>query len=162
MKWYQKYSKRFVIPTVYLFILLFTYTAISKLLHFQGFKWQLERFPFIGTYAMWAAPVIPFFELFAVLLLSLKSTRKKGLKASTLLLILYSIYIVLVLSYSNDIPCSCAGISRHLSWTQQLMINIIGVVLLLLALRIYKKNETTNYLDSQGASENLKQSRNHF
>lgn len=64
-----KYRLLFVQVVSYLYILLFVYASISKLLDFENFQVQLAQSPLLSAYAGTIAPLVIFTELFIVLLL---------------------------------------------------------------------------------------------
>lgn len=118
----------------YLYILLFVYTAISKLLDFENFGIQLAQSPLLSAYAGLIAPSVIITELLIVLLLCFKATRLMGLYASLFLMVAFTVYIYLILNYSDFIPCSCGGIIEELSWTEHLVFNIGFIALALAAI----------------------------
>lgn len=77
----------------YLYVLLFVYTAISKLLDFENFGIQLAQSPLLSAYAGLIAPSVIIVELLIVLLLCFKATRLIGLYASFFLMIAFTIYL---------------------------------------------------------------------
>jgi hypothetical protein len=115
-----------------LLILLFVYTAVSKLLDFTTFHIQLSKSPFINAYANTVAWALPAGELLVALALTFKRTRLLGLYASLFLMTMFTAYIYAMLHYSYYIPCSCGGVISKLSWTQHLWFNS-GFVLLSIA-----------------------------
>lgn len=127
----------------YLYVLLFVYTAISKLLDFENFGIQLAQSPLLSAYAGLIAPSVIIVELLIVLLLCFKATRLIGLYASFFLMIAFTIYIYLILNYSDFIPCSCGGIIEKLSWTEHLVFNIGFIALALVAIVLTEKEKGT-------------------
>lgn len=112
-----------------LFVILFTYAALSKLLAYSVFEFQLRRSPFITQIAGFVAWVIPVSELLIVFILVFKKTRLIGLYFSLFLMILFTSYIYGMLRYSYFVPCSCGGVLSRMSWNQHLIFNILFSVL---------------------------------
>lgn len=112
-----------------LYILLFVYAAVSKFLDFQNFRVQLAQSPLLSAYAQSIAPLVLATELFSVLLLSYKRTRVLGLYSSFFLMTAFTMYIHLILNYSDFIPCSCGGILEKMGWTEHLIFNIFFIIL---------------------------------
>jgi len=125
----------------YLYILLFVYAAISKLLEFEDFRVQLAQSPLLSAYAGFIAPFVISVELLLVLLLCFKATRLIGLYASFYLMIAFTVYIYLILNYSDFIPCSCGGIIEKLGWTEHMIFNIAFALLALLAVVLTEKEK---------------------
>jgi len=126
-----------------LYVLLFVYAAISKLLDFENFGIQLAQSPLLSAYAGLIAPSVIIAELLIALLLCFKGTRLTGLYASLFLMVAFTAYIYLILNYSDFIPCSCGGIIEKLGWTEHLVFNIGFAVLALAAIVFTEKEKGT-------------------
>lgn len=128
----------------YLLIVLWSYTGMSKL---------VENFP--GTYVTeyvslvkegadaieWLLPVT---ELIVVLLLFFERTRKIGLYASLLLLFVFTLYILYMLLFVADLPCSCGGVLSKMSWQEHVWFNVFFMGLNMLGLFALRKQEQVN------------------
>ena len=143
VKLLSKYRLLFVQVVSYLYILLFVYASISKLLDFENFQVQLAQSPLLSAYAGTIAPLVIFAELFIVLLLCLNKTRLTSLYGSFFLMVAFTVYIYLILNYSDFIPCSCGGIIEKLGWTEHLIFNIVFALLALIAIIILEKEKDT-------------------
>src|SRR5258708_28700638 len=108
-----------------LFVLLFTYAALSKLLDYNIFKIQLGKSPFVTQFSGTLAWAIPLLELFVSTTLLFKQTRLLGQYLSLSLMTMFSAYIFVMLHYSYYIPCSCGGILSKMTWNQHLLFYII-------------------------------------
>ena len=125
-----------------LFILLFTYTALSKLAGYARFRFVLSTAPLVHHYAGWIAAIIPAAELAIAALIFIPSTAKKGLIAGVCLLSVFTIYLVfMILTYPN-LPCSCGGVIQQLSWQQHIAFNIFFITAGLAG--IYMQNKELN------------------
>ncbi|KQT24780.1 tellurium resistance protein TerC [Chryseobacterium sp. Leaf405] len=129
----------------YFFVLLFCYAAISKMLDFENFQIQIGQSPLLSAYAGVVSYGVIIAEIAIVLLLIIRSTRLYGLYLSTALMTAFTVYIYLILNYSEFIPCSCGGILEKLSWNQHLIFNVLCVVLGLLSTFMYEKNRFFPY-----------------
>ncbi|MHA7865006.1 MauE/DoxX family redox-associated membrane protein [Flagellimonas marinaquae] len=126
-----------------LLTLLFAYTAVSKLIELDTFQWRLERIPFIAPYASLISWSVPFLELIIAGLLWLPRYKIMALYASFMLLGIFTLYIVLVLKFSDSIPCSCGGVISALGWTDHILLNVSFMVLALLGILWSKKKYNT-------------------
>jgi len=117
-----------------LYILLFVYAAVSKLLDYENFQVQLGQSPLLSAFASWISWIVPLSELLIVVLLVVKRFRNWGLLASVSMMTMFTAYIFIVLHYSSFVPCSCGGILEKMSWDVHLIFNIVFVLLGLLAL----------------------------
>jgi hypothetical protein len=119
-----------------LFILLFTYAALSKLIDYQKFRVQIGQSPLLTAFAGWVAWIIPSVELFISVMLMTRRFRTRGLYASFSLMVLFTGYIIAILKFSDYIPCSCGGILQKMSWGQHLIFNIVFIFLALTAVLV--------------------------
>lgn len=125
-----------------LFLLLFVYTATSKLMYLGQFQEQLHRFPFIASYSDWVAIGVPFVELVIAGMFLFPKYQLGALYASFSLLFIFTGYIINVLQFSNAIPCSCGGVVSILGWKGHILFNIAFILLALLGIRLTKKHKT--------------------
>ena len=134
MRLNTKIRKLFLEFICLLYILLFVYAAVSKLLDFENFQVQLGQSPLLSVFAWWVARLVPAIELGIVVLLSVPKWRNLGLFGALILMTLFTTYIFIVLHYSSFVPCSCGGILEKMSWNTHLVFNIIFVLLAGLAI----------------------------
>ncbi len=117
--------KNYLIEAItFLFILLFMYAAVTKLLDFENFQIQLEQFPFLAEFAVSLSWVVPAILITVALLFFRSKLRLVALYASLFLMIMFTGYIIAVLNFADAIPCSCGGVIPSLSWNQHLVFNI--------------------------------------
>ena len=130
----------------FLFILLFVYAAMSKLLVFDEFKIQIGQSPMLTPFVSIVAWTIPCLEIVIALMLILPRFRLLGLYAAFNLMVLFTVYIFIILNFSNDIPCSCGGVLEKLGWTEHLIFNIVFVILAVIGILIMtpKNHGTTS------------------
>lgn len=119
----------FVEIITFLIIVLFMYAAVSKLLDYENFKYQLGKSPFITNISGITAWTIPAGEIIVALLLVSKRTRLFGSYASLFLMTMFAAYIYAMLNYSYYLPCSCGGVLSEMNWSEHLWFNI-GFVML--------------------------------
>jgi len=112
-----------------LYILLFVYAAVSKLIDFENFTTQLGQSPLISIFADWIAIGVPVFELIIALLLCFPKYKPLGLHIGFGLMIMFTGYIYLILHYSPFVPCSCGGILEEMDWREHFIFNIVVAVL---------------------------------
>jgi putative oxidoreductase len=130
-----------------LFIMLFLYTGVSKLLDFSRFSSTLERSPLLKSYASVIAIILPLVELMVVYLLLIpffKITtrfRVHGLYASFILMALFTLYIGYMLAFTPDRPCSCGGIISQMNWHQHLYFNSVFTLLAFTGILLSNKNK---------------------
>lgn len=119
-------KERFLIFGVSALIILWVYTACSKLLEFYTFKYQLHMQHIPRGIENILIIALPATELLSAYLLAKKTTQYKGLWLSVSLLLLFTIYIGLILlGVFTKAPCSCGGVLSFLTWKTHLLFNII-------------------------------------
>jgi thiol-disulfide isomerase/thioredoxin len=111
------------------FILLFAYTGIDKLLDFGSFKDQLTMSPLLGSFAGLIAWAVPVTELLLALILFIPGWRLKGLYASLVLMVLFTIYIITLIFINDELSCNCGGIIQNLSPPQHILFNLACILL---------------------------------
>jgi uncharacterized membrane protein YphA (DoxX/SURF4 family) len=129
-----------------LYILLFVYAAVSKLLDFENFQVQLGQSPLLSAFASWVSWAVPIIELLISLLLIFPKYRLIGFFSAFSLMILFTTYIIIILNFSSFVPCSCGGILEKMNWTQHLIFNIVFVLLALGGILILEQKETTSQI----------------
>jgi len=126
-----------------LFILLFLYTALSKLSEIALFRLVLRSSPLISAYANLVSVLIPASEILVSVLLFIPGTRRGGLYASFLLMLIFTLYLVYMISFSTSLPCSCGGVISQLSWKQHLVFNIAFTLLAIAGIWLSRRSRHT-------------------
>lgn len=135
--------KYFVKTVSILLALLFVYAAMSKILDFEAFQVQLAQSPLLSAYAGVISFTILFVEIGVSILLLFRQTNRCGLFASAGLMAAFTLYIFLILNFSDFVPCSCGGILEKLGWTEHLIFNLVFFLLAILA--IYFNAKTNGF-----------------
>ncbi|MDP2160979.1 MAG: hypothetical protein Q8K02_10890 [Flavobacterium sp.] len=133
----DKIKNSFVLVVSYLYVLLFVYAAVSKLLDYENFQVQLGQSPLLSAYASIISWLVPAIELFIVVLILLPTTRLFGLFGSFILMVMFTVYIYLILTYSSFVPCSCGGVLEKMTWNQHLLFNIAFIIQVVLAILLH-------------------------
>lgn len=130
--------KRKIVPEIisFLLIVLFVYAAVSKMIEFKKFSVQIGKSPLLTDVAPFVAWFIPTIEIVASLLVAFPRTRLMGLYVSFTLMVMFTAYIVAILNFTDDVPCSCGGVLEALGWTEHLIFNIVFIVLSVAAITL--------------------------
>lgn len=107
-----------------LFLLLFIYAAVSKLLDFENFRIQIAQSPVTAAYAGILSVLIPSIEILISIFLVIPRYRMHAMLSAYTLMVIFTIYIIIVLNYSSYVPCSCGGILEEMGWIEHLYFNI--------------------------------------
>ena len=124
----------------FLLVFLFTYTGLSKLSNHAVFHAQLLNFPFLKYTEPILSWTLPLTELSTVILLIFPNLRLYGLYASFALLLLFTVYLISMIVFKTNLPCSCGGIVQYLSWGQHVCFNCLIIILTALAIYFLRKN----------------------
>ncbi|ESU28752.1 hypothetical protein FLJC2902T_13470 [Flavobacterium limnosediminis JC2902] len=113
----------------FLFILLFVYAAVNKILDFENFQVQLGQSPLLSAFAGWVSFWVLIVEIIVAVFLIFNKYRFYALTGSFMLMVMFTIYIIIILNFSPFVPCSCGGILEKMTWKQHLFFNILFVFL---------------------------------
>eukprot|EP01035_Chromulina_nebulosa_P068815 gene68815-94305_t len=117
-----------------LLLTLFLYTACEKLAHHGAFTASVTFSPLTGGWPSLFSTAIPVAELIVALLLFFPRSLMAGLYSSAILLSGFTVYIVYMLAFARNLPCSCGGVISSLSWKQHLIFNLFFLGLAVLAI----------------------------
>lgn len=121
-----------------LFVMLFVYTGLSKLLTFSFYLADLQQSPILGRHSMLIAYSIPILEIIIAIGLLVPRTRTVSLYAFLGMMVMFTGYIAYMLTFSDDRPCTCGGVIREMSWPQHLVFNGIFIVMAFFAIKWQK------------------------
>lgn len=125
---------------IYLFVILFMYTAASKLLTIKSFASTLAKSPLIGSYSLIVAWAIPVIEMLISILLIIPQVKKWGLYASFFLMLTFTAYLMYMVFSGSKLPCHCGGVISEMTWQQHIWFNLGFVALAITGLVLnYKK-----------------------
>lgn len=124
---------------VYLFIVLFMYTAASKLFTINLFASTLAKSPLIGNLNLIVAWAIPLTEIAISMVLIFPRSRQTGMRAALLLMTLFTVYLSYMILAGSKLPCHCGGVISTMSWQQHIWFNIGFIVLAITSLISQKK-----------------------
>lgn len=138
MKSSPNFKSNIIYIIALLYVLLFTYAAISKILDFENFQVQLGQSPLLSAFAHFIAFAVIAVELLICCLLVWQRTRIIGLFAAYCLMLMFTAYIYIILNYSSFVPCSCGGILEKLSWNQHIIFNLTFIILAVISILLNK------------------------
>ncbi|MDR6783770.1 hypothetical protein ABIE26_002841 [Pedobacter africanus] len=111
------------------FFILYVYAAASKLMAYDKFVVQIGQSVMLTPYAGVLVWLVPFIELVLAVMVQFNRFRLWGLYGSFGLMVMFTGYIVIVLHFMEDVPCSCGGILERLGWEAHLVFNISFMIL---------------------------------
>ncbi len=135
-------EKYFVFAGEFLLILVFLYTGIYKIIHFNGWIKKVSEIDIVNEYNLiWLAYLIPFLEIILVVLFCFSTTKKIATYLSSFLMAFFTAYIYYKIYISEDSLCPCGGIFSSLTLDKHLIVNIVLFSISILLI-IKQKNET--------------------
>lgn len=143
----KAHIKNYIVMVMcYLFVLLFVYAALSKLLDFNTFQNQLGQSPLLSSYAHWIVWTVPISEILIAILLCISRFRILGLYGFYGLMIMFTTYIIIILNFTSYTPCSCGGVLEKLGWIEHLYFNLAFIILSALSIVLLSSNKKSSYL----------------
>lgn len=127
--------------TCYLLIFLFTYTGVSKFLDRNSFEAVLLQSPIIRNYALVISYALPVIEILISVLLLLEKYRYRGFILSLMALSIFTSYIGYLILFVPNLPCSCGGVLKELSWRNHIIFNLFFIILNLVSLHQLSVNK---------------------
>ena len=110
-------------------------------MEYSVFRESISESQLLASVAPIIAWGLPWIEFIVSLLLIIPRWRLKGLYASLLLMIAFTGYIIGILLFAKNLPCSCGGIIQQLSWPQHLVFNSVFLLMALLGLRLQRREK---------------------
>jgi uncharacterized membrane protein YphA (DoxX/SURF4 family) len=124
--------KRVIIEVIsLLFILLFVYASVSKLLEYEKFAIQIGQSPLLTGFGGVIPSAVIAVELIVAAMLAVPRLRLAAFFGAFSLMVMFTAYIYAVLNYSPYVPCSCGGVLEKMGWKEHLLFNAAFVVLAL-------------------------------
>ena len=117
------YKNLIISIAIFANFIIFFYSGIDKLLHFNQFVNNFSKSPFSPQkYLEELCAFIIFLEIGFSILLFFDRTKRISLIGFGILSFLFSSYISLMIFFSPYLPCSCGGIIDLLSWNEHLVL----------------------------------------
>lgn len=133
-------TKEIIVDCIcYAFIILFVYTASSKLQDYAVFQRGLSHSVLLKPYSATLAWLIPAVEILISMLLIIPKTRRYGLISSLLIMIAFTSYLIYMISYGGPKTCGCGGVIQSLTWVQHIWFNIAFIFLAGIALMFSRR-----------------------
>lgn len=120
-------------------MLLFLFASVSKWIDFKKFVGDINNQPFPNWITPYLTYSLPPLEVLITLALMFERTRTAGFYASLILMTAFTAYSAAVLLNLFDyVPCSCGGVIRNLTWSQNLILNLFFVAISLAGILLRK------------------------
>lgn len=134
----------------FLFILLFMYAALAKLMDYQKFTVQIGQSPLLTGFGNTIPWMVITAEMLIAVMLIIPRLRLPALFAAFSLMTMFTAYIIAILNFSPYVPCSCGGVLEKLGWSEHLVFNsvfvalgLVGIVLQAREIKAVQANDVT-------------------
>lgn len=132
-----------------LFILLFTYAAVSKLADYQKFQVELGKSPMLTSFAGIVAWLVPAIEILISISLLFSRWQLRAMYASYTMMVLFTSYLITTLQFSDYVPCTCGGVLQDLTWQTHIVFNCGFIVLSIVGVLIHKQDISLTFRGSR-------------
>jgi|SRR6218665_8396 len=122
-----------------LLLILFLYTAASKLTDHERFVMVLKKSPLLQKVAGPVSWFVPLSELVISLSLFVPAWRLYGFRLAFGLMSIFTVYIGYMILFTPHLPCSCGGVIRKMSWGEHMIFNVFFTAISWLGIRLEKK-----------------------
>ncbi|REA63822.1 hypothetical protein DSL64_03735 [Dyadobacter luteus] len=137
--------------TVCLLVILFFYTALSKLMDIGQFEKQLRNQVLPGWAVVPLLWLIPISELIVTELLIFKKTRLAGLYGALIMMVVFTAYIGLVyLNVFNRVPCGCGGVIKNMGFGAHLVFNFFFLILSVVGIYMFHADKKGGAVTASG------------
>lgn len=128
----------FLCYNILIFVLI--YTASSKLLNFPHYVNSIRSQPLPILLRLPLTYLIPVLEILFAYLIMVKELRRIGLLGTSILLLLFTIYVAYIkISGYEATTCPCGGLFSSLNWNQHLLVNSVLTALSFFTYFYYKR-----------------------
>lgn len=129
----------------YSLILLFLYAAINKLVIFEEFQQQMTQSPLLPRQLIpFLAVFVPLSEIVIAWMLVFDKTKQLGFYLSFSLMFIFTMYLVILVSAAEKVPCSCGGILDDMGYPEHIIFNTIFTGIALFGSLKFQRTERGN------------------
>ena len=128
-----------------LLMIMFAYAGIFKIVDTQLFASQMSESPLIPQSIISILSVgLPVFEILLAFLLTFDKYNSVSLILSFITMLFFSVYLIMLVSLYEKVPCACGGILGKLGYTEHIIFNLFFLTISGIALYLYdsKSNQT--------------------
>jgi uncharacterized membrane protein YphA (DoxX/SURF4 family) len=116
---------------------------------FQKFSVQISQSPLLTPVGNSVGLAVIIIEMIMPVMLAVPKLRIVGFFAAFTMMVLFTAYILVMLRFSDYIPCSCGGILELLGWNGHLVLNIVLSLLALTGIMLLPRYEKKKISSSQ-------------
>lgn len=140
------------------FMALFVSTGLDKIWDVSYFQAAMSKSTLLAPFAKPLSYMVPIIEIIIAVLLSIPNLNKNknqqirinkiGLWASFILMSLFTVYTLYTLiAFNKNLPCTCGGVLKNLTWKQHLVFNFFFLSLAARAIYLMRKKKLIKSLE---------------
>lgn len=111
------------------FVLLFLYTGITKLTNYNDYVEEIQASPLLKNIPVSLVWVLPVFEIIVAFMVLSRRWRLVALYSCSIMMVLFTIYLIALDQFEDYIPCSCGGFLGALPRNLHIVLNCILALL---------------------------------
>jgi uncharacterized membrane protein YphA (DoxX/SURF4 family) len=141
----------------FLLMALFISTGVDKITDTDSFAKAMDKSKLLAPFSAILSYAVPIAEIIIAALLVIPRWKKSqpkgqltilnriGLRAAFILLALFTLYtLVVLIAFHDNLPCTCGGVLRGLTWRQHLAFNISFLSLAGRGIYLLRRKKPTN------------------
>jgi uncharacterized membrane protein YphA (DoxX/SURF4 family) len=137
------HNNKILIVIKYLIAILFIYAGVYKIMDVEIFKSQMGESPLLPeTLIPYIAIILPISEIVLGLCLIFNIQVLFSLWTSSLLMVFFSCYLIILFTMYEKPPCACGGILSKMDYPEHIVFNIIYTLICIVAVYLYEKKQT--------------------
>ena len=118
-------KNRFISISKILLMVMFAYAGIFKIVDITLFESQMKESPLIPQLLIPTLAIsLPIFELLLAILLMYDKYNSMSLTLSFITMLFFSLYLIMLVSLYENVPCTCGGILGKLGYTEHIIFNL--------------------------------------
>jgi len=125
---------------MFLFILLFLYTGISKLWQYNQYVTDIRESPLLRSIPISLAWVLPALEITVAFMMIARRWRLLALYSCCVLMALFTIYLIALGQFDDYVPCSCEGFLDSIPRNMHIVLNCMLAALAAFGIALEKRH----------------------
>ena len=132
-----------------LLIIMFAYAGIFKIADTQLFASQMSESPLIPKFIIPFLSVgLPVFELILAFSLTFEKYNSISLMLSFVTMLFFSLYLIMLVSLYEKVPCACGGILGKLGYTEHIIFNLFFLTISGISLYLHDSKSDQTHQES--------------
>jgi hypothetical protein len=128
---------------------MFAYAGIFKIADTQLFASQMKESPLIPQSIISSLSIgLPVFELILAFILTFDKYNSVSLTLSFITMLFFSLYLIMLVSLYEKVPCACGGILGKLGYTEHIIFNLFFLTISGISLYLHDSKSNTTHQEN--------------